>query len=404
MKEHELQVKDTFVKEYTGYNAIDFLVSMYSKTYDDIPNITTLAIRRNIKKDENVFIGCEVIEKFLNGKNISFKKYTNLTIDKGSTNDLELDDVQSSIVDIIDDYAQDLPIEVTVTNPRNPINQTSIYVTHLSGHKLFVSCNDSSTHFSLAFDQLEVTLVEELIKELSELNEEPEFSAKIHLIEQTQYGFDFQEMGIKKIDNFNVEKLYNDDFKEISGNIYDFLSSKGSGLVILHGVQGTGKTSFLRYLINNIGKKFIFLPVELASALSDPGFIKFIKTRAKNAIVILEDCETLLKKRSELNHVNNGLVNILNISDGLLGDDLEIKFVCTFNSPMDSIDEALKRKGRLKELYEFRELAVEKTNILLKETFGKDFNNDKCLTLADIFNYQEENHGNNKPKKIGFGT
>src|SRR5574344_1322472 len=124
MKEHELQVKDTFVKEYTGYNAIDFLVSMYSKTYDDIPNITTLALRRNIKKDENVFIGCEVIEKFLNGKNISFKKYTNLTIDKGSTNDLELDDVQSSIVDIIDDYAQELPIEVTVTNPRNPINQT----------------------------------------------------------------------------------------------------------------------------------------------------------------------------------------------------------------------------------------------------------------------------------------
>lgn len=388
MKEHELQVKDTFVKEYTGYNAIDFLVSMYSKTYNDIPNITTLAIRRNIKKDENVFIGCEVIENFLNVKNIQFKKYTNLTIDKGSTND----------------YAQNLPIEVTVTNPRNPINQTSIYLTNLSGHKLFISCNDSSTHFSLAFDQLEVTLVEELIKELSELNEEPEFSAKIHLIEQTQYGFDFQEMGIKKIDNFNVEKLYNDDFKEISGNIYDFLSSKGSGLVILHGVQGTGKTSFLRYLINNIGKKFIFLPVELASALSDPSFIKFIKTRAKNAIVILEDCETLLKKRSELNHVNNGLVNILNISDGLLGDDLEIKFVCTFNSPMDSIDEALKRKGRLKELYEFRELAVEKTNILLKETFGKDFNNDKCLTLADIFNYQEENHGNNKPKKIGFGS
>ena len=392
MKEHELQVKDTFVKEYTGYNAMDFLVSMYSKTYDDIPNITTLAIRRNIKKDENVFIGCEIIEKFLNSKNIPFKKYTNLTIDKGSTNDLELDEAQSSIV------------EITLEIPNKPIYQTSIYVTHLSGHKLFVSCNDSSTHFSLAFDQLEVTLVEELIKELSELNEEPEFSAKIHLIEETQYGFDFQEMGIKKIDNFNVEKLYNDDFKEISGNIYDFLSSKGSGLVILHGVQGTGKTSFLRYLINNIGKKFIFLPVELASALSDPSFIKFIKTRAKNAIVILEDCETLLKKRSELNHVNNGLVNILNISDGLLGDDLEIKFVCTFNSPMDSIDEALKRKGRLKELYEFRELAVEKTNILLKETFGKDFNNDKCLTLADIFNYQEENHGNNKPKKIGFGA
>ena len=214
-------------------------------------------------------------------KTYNLKKYTNLAIDKGSTNDLELDEVQSSIVDIIDDYSQDLQIEVTATNPRNPINQTSIYVTHLSGHKLFISCNDSSTRFSLAFDQLEVTLVEELIKELSELNEEPEFSAKIHLIEQTQYGFDFQEMGIKKIDNFDVEKLYNDDFKEISGNIYDFLSSKGSGLVILHGVQGTGKTSFLRYLINNIGKKFIFLPVELASALSDPSFIKFIKTRAK---------------------------------------------------------------------------------------------------------------------------
>jgi ATP-dependent 26S proteasome regulatory subunit len=45
--------------------------------------------------------------------------------------------------------------------------------------------------------------------------------------------------------------------------------------------------------------------------------------------------------------MNAGLINILNNSDGLLSDELCIKFICTFNAPLKDIDEALLRKGRL---------------------------------------------------------
>ena len=228
-------------------------------------------------------------------------------------------------------------------------------------------------------------------------------SKRIYLISKEHYGFAFITSKIKATDNFDVNKLYNDDFNVIDKEINDFIESKEnkSGLIILHGLQGTGKTTYIRNLINKYDKRFIYLPNDLAHYLSEPSFISFISEQAKDSVIILEDCENLLRDRKTSQYVNEGLVNILNISDGLLGDNLNLKFICTFNNDFENIDKALMRKGRLMAKYEFKELCLEKTNNLLKELYGEDIKSNKPLSLSDIFNYNKAEY-KKETSKIGF--
>ena len=93
----------------------------------------------------------------------------------------------------------------------------------------------------------------------------------------------------------------------------------------------------------------------------------------------------------------------MNLSDGILGDGLNIKFICTFNADINKLDEAILRKGRLKYKYEFKELTPEKTQELAKE-LGKSIPEGESLTVGDIYNWEEDNGGVqlNKNKHIGF--
>ncbi|MCD7926456.1 MAG: hypothetical protein LUI85_17965 [Bacteroides sp.] len=99
--------------------------------------------------------------------------------------------------------------------------------------------------------------------------------------------------------------------------------------------------------------------------------------------------------------MNTGLVNILNISDGLLGDELCLKFICTFNAPLTDIDTALLRKGRLVARYEFKDLVPEKVNKLIEKE-GLDIpRQSRPMTLAEIFNYEGSDFSLDR-KKVGF--
>lgn len=143
--------------------------------------------------------------------------------------------------------------------------------------------------------------------------------------------------------------------------------------------------------------------MDMASYLSDPALISFIKQELSNNVIVIEDCEQLLQDRGDNPYqMNTGLSNILNISDGLLGDSLCLKFICTFNNDIRRIDKALLRKGRLIDKYEFGKLTKDKTSALIKEIHDRegDFGEK---TLAEIFNLDSDNHGANKKRSsIGF--
>ncbi len=217
----------------------------------------------------------------------------------------------------------------------------------------------------------------------------------------SEFGFELQEFDIKKI-GVDLESNYNDDFHKVNKIIEGFLQEKQkNGLVLLHGKYGTGKTTYLRYMIGAVNKRFIFMPIQLMQNISSPNFLPFI-SQFPDSILILEDCEQLLIPRELGGQPNDALINLLNLGDGLLADALSIKLICTFNADLKQIDRAILRKGRLIARYEFKELAKEKAQkIVNKIASGKII--DEPMTLADIYNFENENFGENVNKrKVGF--
>jgi ATPase family associated with various cellular activities (AAA) len=224
------------------------------------------------------------------------------------------------------------------------------------------------------------------------------------MVVRSEYG-GFEISNFEVSDSFpsDLNTHYNDDLVEMNSRLIEFINDpKKGGLVLLHGNAGTGKTSYLRYLIQQTKTEFLYLPQDVFNNMSDPAFIPFI-ARQKGAVVVLEDCEELLKPR-EQSHMPVGVSNLLNLADGLLGDALKLKIICTFNTELNNIDSALLRKGRLFQRYEFKPLSTEKTNRLLRKQAG-DVQAVNGMTLAEIFNYNIENnsdYSDAKGRKIGY--
>ena len=153
----------------------------------------------------------------------------------------------------------------------------------------------------------------------------------------------------------DIATNYNDDLPH--KEIVNFLNSESSGLCILHGKPGTGKTTYFRHLIYSDIKdvNFIYIDYHQLSNATDGSFIDYLIEK-KNSVIIFEDCEELLEKRE--NGKNTLINSLLNMSDGLLGDGLNLKFICTFNAPLTTIDDAILRKGRMKVMYEFNDVAT----------------------------------------------
>ena len=220
-------------------------------------------------------------------------------------------------------------------------------------------------------------------------------------IKQTQSGFQLIPKKIKTFD-IDVDSNYNDDFKKCDSTITDFFKRENDhGLVILNGTMGTGKTYYIRHLIqNNPDINFILGTRTIAENLAEPSFINFLSENS-NSVLILEDCENIVKKRSE--NMGSAITNLLNIGDGLLSDSLNIKIIITFNTDIKNIDTALQRKGRLKYQYTFDKLSLEKTKKMFEKLNYKVPDNlTDGLTLAEIYNYYDENNVESQPQKIGF--
>jgi hypothetical protein len=196
-----------------------------------------------------------------------------------------------------------------------------------------------------------------------------------------------------------IDKMYNNDFSEINELIEESLTIDKAGLILLHGVPGTGKTSYIKNLITKYdGKSFIFIQNEFINELLHPDFISFL-LKHQNCVLIIEDAEKVLTNREQVNE-NSVVSTILQLTDGLFSDYLNIKIICTFNTSIDRIDKALLRKGRMIAYYEFKALLPQKANKLLNSMDHES--TDTEMTLADIFNYRDKNFNKSESRKIGF--
>lgn len=227
------------------------------------------------------------------------------------------------------------------------------------------------------------------------INEDNQSKGFINILACSNGEFYLIKLDIK-CPEIDFDLNYNSDFKPIHDTISERLSEdKSKGLVLLHGNAGTGKTNYIRYLINHLKKKVIYIPPNMSDSISDPNLIKFFIEHS-NSVLVIEDAENVLMKRNS--NSSQAISNILNLTDGLLSDCTNIQVIATFNTDVLNIDEALLRKGRLICKYEFGELEPEITEKLANK-IGSDIRGKKVL--AEIYNSKDESF-TNKKEKIGF--
>lgn len=235
------------------------------------------------------------------------------------------------------------------------------------------------------------------LKELSD-------KGKILLFEKTEYNEMILTPHPVKNYDLDLSENYNDDFLPVHDKIKNWaedFKSRNNKLVLLHGVPGSGKTNYIKYILNNISSaKKIYIPPYLVQSMADPAFFPVIK-REKESLLIIEDAEKILINREDSS--DNSVISILlNLCDGIMADVLNFKIIATFNTDEDKIDAALKRKGRMFLKYKFDTLSEEKTKHLFKKLYGEEPPKKK-MTLAEIYNDENEFGAKKEEKKsIGF--
>ena len=202
-------------------------------------------------------------------------------------------------------------------------------------------------------------------------------------------GLMTNELEFKRFD-IDLDTNYNDDIPY--DDILRLIKSPKNELILLDGKPGTGKTSLIKNLMGKTEKPFLYIDSSLLAGLESSKFIDFLLDY-RNSVVVLEDCEKILSHREEGNPF---MGTLLNLTDGIIGETVKAKFICSFNCPEHKIDKALLRKGRLSLKYTFNELSLEKTKNLMPEA-------TKPLTLAEIYHKDQTNVvGEPVKRKIGF--
>ncbi|CAF1476793.1 unnamed protein product [Rotaria sordida] len=184
------------------------------------------------------------------------------------------------------------------------------------------------------------------------------------------------------------------DFFHVHNKIVAWLNKKDThGLVLLHGAPGSGKTHYIRYLLHCITNEkeryLIYVPSDMIDYLTSPALIPLLLSYP-NSLLIIEDAEGSL---SRLRTSSQSVANLLNLSDGLLSDGIQVQILATFNCPLISLDPALLRPGRLIVQYCFPSTLNIENARRLADSIGVS-NIDQInepLSLANIYAMRDEN-------------
>ncbi len=227
-------------------------------------------------------------------------------------------------------------------------------------------------------------------------------ASTLNMVCKENYDYYLYPFEIKK-PNMNLLQNYGEKFIPVHEKIMNAVKQKDrQGVILLHGIPGSGKTHYIRYLINSLqDKELIYVPPDMAYALSAPDFLPFLMKHS-NAVLVIEDAENIIRDRQFQD--NQAVANLLNLSDGLLGDCLNLQIIATFNSDITKIDTALLRKGRLIAQWKFDKLPVEQAQNL-SNSLGFNTNIEVPMTLAEIYGQNEKitlSSAEITEKKIGF--
>jgi hypothetical protein len=243
---------------------------------------------------------------------------------------------------------------------------------------------------------------ENLVREITKMMVYSIDKSSVYMVIQDDSGLDLRSFDIN-IPELDIELNYGIEWSEKHDYLLKALSRENKkGIALLHGLPGTGKSMYIRYLISLLSENrtMIYLPNQLINSLTDPSFLPLMADYP-NSILIIEDAEEAIKSRKQ----GGATVDkILNLSDGIISDFLGTQIICTFNSDIAVIDEALLRKGRLILKHEFKKLDIQSAQ-KLADKLGKGITVNMPMTVSEVYNVEEQYSEDMKEiKKIGFGS
>jgi len=225
--------------------------------------------------------------------------------------------------------------------------------------------------------------------------------SKIYMLASEYGDLSFTALPMPATD-MDLALNYGEDFLQVHEKLVTSLNNESSGLYLLYGEPGTGKSSYIKYLLSaGINRKMAYIPVGLINKLTHPDMLPLLMSN-KNIILILEDAEKALLSR-EVSQDPDIVSTILNLTDGFIGQAINISIVATFNTEKDKLDEALLRKGRLKLSHEFKKLSVNNCKKIATSLGIDPLQITADMSLAEIYNF-EEDPGYTPPQegRIGF--
>jgi ATPase family associated with various cellular activities (AAA) len=267
---------------------------------------------------------------------------------------------------------------------------------------LIVNFDTDQSYVRFLFRKTALEKVENVVNGIQKFRQKKEKkNPQITLLVKNSNGIGTKTLKISK-PKLNITDNYNDDFKEVHQIILKRLQRKNDrGLILLHGKPGTGKTSYIRYLVSILKKDVIFLPPNMAGAITNPDLISVLIDNP-NSVFVIEDAENIVFDREKDGH--SPVSALLNISDGLLSDCLNIQIICSFNTDLSKVDNALMRKGRLIAKYEFKELEIHKAQ-KLSDKLGFKTVCITPMTLTAIYNQDEKDfYQTRRSNPIGFNV
>lgn len=252
--------------------------------------------------------------------------------------------------------------------------------------------------------------------------DESDSYSKIHLLCQNQdIGLYTKELPMTSADlTFDLDLHYGEGFIKYHDLNIKRITDQNKGIILLHGSPGTGKSWYVRRLIRDLAKykkNILYMPNNMIDMLGTPTFNDFLIDWAEDnmedgynkkfgILLVIEDAERVLIKREINQYGADGVSNILNSSDGILNDFLNIQVLATFNSDIENIDEAILRKKRMLSIREFKKLSVKQSQLII-DHYEIGYIAEEEMSLADIFSLKDDDEDSillgNKKKKTDDG-
>ena len=196
-------------------------------------------------------------------------------------------------------------------------------------------------------------------------------------------------------DRIPVDEMYPWLGKETLTEYYDRFMHSEASILLLIGPPGTGKTTFIRGLLQHTEESAI-VTYDAAILSKDHLFADFIE--GDRNVMVIEDADNFLGARTDGNDMMH---KFLNVGDGLVTTKNK-KLIFSTNLPsVKDIDPALIRPGRCFDIVNFAPLDNEQA-IKLAKKIGISIDETKSqYTVADMFHKQVQAPKNRK-RSMGF--